>query len=313
MIRGRLALPGRDDDPLESLLFQSGQDLARLAAGPEGADLDAGQAVVRLERDRLTDHPRALGLAARVSGVRERADLDRPEAGQRKGRRLESPLEQRDADSSDARTDEVEPAGGGAGQIDDAPLDEGAPVVDPHAHALAALEAGDLDQSPQGQLAVRRRQEGGVVDLARGRGLALETVGASVPGGDALLPPSGGEVGRGRGCLTNGERTRRRAGHGQTEEKADERPPPAQEPHTRISAGRGWSTPSSAGSSSSRTKISTCSAARPTSLPGLAAAAHSSRVRPKAESAATRSRRSAGAPSRARFSEEARAWRRSRS
>jgi hypothetical protein len=113
-----------------------------------------------------------------------------------------------------------------------------------------------------GQLPVGRGQERRVVDLARSRGLSLEAVIAAIPGGDAFFRPFGWSGRRGlrgwrRGCRGGPGRG---AGDGKAEEKREEEPPAeGSDSQTRIAAGSTWAAPSSAGSSSSRTKISTCS------------------------------------------------------
>ena len=48
-----------------------------------------------------------------------------------------------DADSGDALFDDAEVAGGGEGEIDDAPVDEGAAIVDDDLDGLAGVEVGD--------------------------------------------------------------------------------------------------------------------------------------------------------------------------
>ena len=52
-------------------------------------------------------------------------------------------------------------------RIDDAPLDEGAAVVDSHADRLAVLDVRDIDDRAKGQLPVRGRQQRRVVDSPR--------------------------------------------------------------------------------------------------------------------------------------------------
>ena len=192
------------------------------------------------------------------------------------------------------------------------PLDERAAVVDPHADRLAVLDAGDLDDRSERQLPVRRGQLRGVVDLAGGGGLALEAVVAAVPGGQPLLAPAGGRPpGRHRAGETGRERREAQAADEDAEEQAATRargPRRVATSHPDRRRLRGRAAPASAGSSSSRTKISTCSAARPMSRSGSARRGELAR-----ESGRRRNRRRRGrAGRRARPSRRARRRRRGR-
>ncbi len=74
---------------------------------------------------------------------------------------------------------------GRVGQVDHAPVVEGPAVVHAHHDRLAGLEARHARVAGDGQRLVRRRHREHVVDLARGRLLAVEL--APVPRGEAAL------------------------------------------------------------------------------------------------------------------------------
>src|SRR5215207_10229950 len=59
--------------------------------------------------------------------------------------------------------------GPGGGEVDDPARDVGPPVVDPHDHGAAGLEAGDFHECAEGQGAVSRREPGGMGVFSVGR------------------------------------------------------------------------------------------------------------------------------------------------
>ncbi len=180
-------------------------------------------------------------------------------------------------DGADTRSDQVDLSCRRSREIDYATGHERSPVVDSHPDALSIVKARDLHDRSERKLPVGGGQEGGIVDLPGSRRLSVKPVLPSVPGGETLLCPIGGWR-----LLRDEPRRRRprRAGRRRAEcsenENETERGPGFQ-----TFRGTAWAASrfSRAGSSSSRTKASTCSAARPTRRSGREASTNSSRVR----------------------------------
>src|SRR5690606_4526573 len=96
-------------------------------------------------------------------------------------------------DVGDARAEHAYRLGGGAGEVDDAPALERAPVVDAHDDAAPVLQVVDAHQRVEGQLAVGGGELGGVEHLAVGGAAAGEA--RPVPRGLALLHGEGRRLG----------------------------------------------------------------------------------------------------------------------
>src|SRR5262249_4110531 len=143
--------------------------------------------------------------------------------------------------------------------------DEGAAVVDAHAHGLAVVPAGHVHDRAEGQVPVRRGELGGVEDLSGGGRLALEPVVAPVPGSKAFFAPT-------RPCVVHGHGMGSGTARGAGGREKEREPGGGQSPraHTRTVAPSAAGAPWRAGSSSSRMKASTCSALRPTRRSGRA-------------------------------------------